>query len=420
MRREINLTAEIKTQLPAEMVSFMEQAGRLAADDGLHLYLVGGVVRDLLLHRPNFDLDLVVEGDAIPLARKLAALTGVKIIVHSTFLTAKLIYDRWSVDLATARSETYRKPGALPTVHPGALMSDMYRRDFTINAMALDLNPKRYGKLIDYLGGWVDLLHRQVRIIHNDSFQDDATRIWRAIRYEQRLGFHLEPATRRLLKQNISMLDTISRDRIRHELEAILREEHSESALRRADRLGVLAKVHPSLKADGWLGLKFDLARRVSGQTVPPLHLYYALLGYRLTLSEAEALNSRLGTSRLMGGAITDTIGLKIRLDTLTQPGLSPSKIYGLLEEYPVIAITANRIAAASPLTRRQLAYYLDKLRYIKPALTGNELKKMGISPGPDMKTVLRDLLNARLDGKIKSKDEEIALVNSWKDRKAA
>ena len=418
MRRDVNLTVEIKTQLPTELISFMEQAGRLAADDGLHLYLVGGVVRDLLLHRPNFDLDLVVEGDAIPLARKLTALTGAKLIVHSTFMTAKLTWDKWSVDLATARSETYRKPGALPTVQPGALISDMYRRDFTINAMALDLNPKRYGKLIDYLGGWVDLLHRQVRVIHNDSFKDDATRIWRAIRYEQRLGFNLEPDTRRLLKQYVSMLDNISRDRVRHELEAVLREDRPEKVLQRASHLGVLAKLHPSLQADGWLGLKFGLVRKVTGPIPPLVHLYYALLGYRLTLNEAEELNARLSPSRFMSGVVIDTIGLKTRLDTLTQPGLSPSKIYGLLEEYPVIAVTANRIAADSSQVRRQLAFYLDKLRYIKPALRGNDLKKLGISPGPEMKTLLRELLNARLDGKINSKDDEITIVQSWRERR--
>jgi tRNA nucleotidyltransferase (CCA-adding enzyme) len=333
-------------------------------------------------------------------------------------MTAKLIWDKWSVDLATARSETYRKPGALPTVQPGALMSDMYRRDFTINAMALDLNPKRYGKLIDYLGGWVDLLHRQVRVIHNESFKDDATRIWRAVRYEQRLGFHLEPATRRLLKQDVSMLDSISRDRIRHELESVFREERPEKVLRQAGRLGVLTKLHPSLQADKWLGRKFGLARKVTGPTSPSVHLYYALLGYRLTLNEAEELNMRLGPSRIMSEVVTDTIGLKIRLDTLAQPGLLPSKIYGLLEEYPVIAVMANRIAVDSLQVRRQLAAYLDKLRHIKPALTGNDLKKMGISPGPDMKTLLRELLNARLDGKIKSKSDEVTMVQSWRERK--
>ncbi len=208
MRRNLNLTVEIKTQLPADLVAFLEQAGRLAAENGQGIYLVGGVVRDLILHRPNLDLDLVVDGDAIPLARKMAAVLQAKLVVHTTFRTAKIRWNHRNVDIATVRAETYRKPGALPIVVPGTLMSDLYRRDFTINAMAVDLAPKRYGKLIDYLGGSADLLRKEIRVIHNESFTDDATRIWRAIRYEQRLGFHLSPATQKFLKRDIPMLDT--------------------------------------------------------------------------------------------------------------------------------------------------------------------------------------------------------------------
>jgi tRNA nucleotidyltransferase (CCA-adding enzyme) len=419
MRRSQNLTAEIKTQLPAELVSFLDQAGRLAGDDGRRLYLVGGVVRDLLLHRPNFDLDLVVEGDAVPLARKLALILHADLTVHSSFMTAKLHWDKWNVDLTTARSEIYRKPGALPLVQPGSLMSDLYRRDFTINAMAVDLNPKRYGKLIDFLGGWNDLLNKQLRVMHNDSFVDDATRIWRAIRYEQRLNFHLEPVTLRLLKKCVSMLDTISGDRIKHELATVFREEQPERVLRRAARLGVLSKLHPSLIADGWLGNKFRQARRIYVDRMVPVELYYALLGYRLTLNEADRLNAYLSPPRLVSHAVTDAIGLKTRLDSLTQPGLSHSKIYGFIEEYPEVAVTANRIAAESPLIRRRLQRYLDVLRYVKPVLTGGDLKKMGVSPGPQMKLILRTLLEARLDGKVAVREDEVAIVREWLERGA-
>jgi tRNA nucleotidyltransferase (CCA-adding enzyme) len=417
MRRDLNLTADIKTYLPAEMVSFLDQAGRLAADNGQHLYLVGGVVRDLLLHRPNFDLDLVVEGDALPLARKLEAMTGAKLVVHTAFRTANLRWDKWSVDLVTARSETYRRPGALPTVQPGSLMSDLYRRDFAINAMAVDLDPRRFGKLVDYLGGWADLYKRQIRVMHNDSFIDDATRIWRAIRYEQRLGFHLEAATRRLLIRDILMLETISKDRIRHELEAVFREEYPEKVLCRAARLGVLAALHPSLRADRWLALKFSQARAVNAGQSLPLELYYALLGYRLTLNEAEQLIDKLRLSRTASGTMTDTIGLKTRLDTLRQPGLSRSKACALLEEYPAVAVTANLIATGSSTTRRWLKLYLDQLCHVKPLLTGNDLQKMGIPPGPAMKAVLREVLNARLDGKAKTREDEIAAVKAWRER---
>ncbi len=418
MRRKLNLTADIRTQLAAELVSFLEQAGRLAADQGQHLYLVGGLVRDLLLQRPNFDLDLVVEGNIIPLARKLETLTQAKLVVHPAFQTANLRWDKWRVDLVMARSETYRKPGALPTVQPGSLMSDMYRRDFTVNAMAVDLDPKSFGKLIDYLGGWEDLLNRRLRVMHNDSFIDDGTRIWRAIRYEQRLGFHLEANTRRLLKRDILMLETISKDRLRHELEAVFREEYPEKVLKRAAGLGVLRILHPAMKVDRWLGIKFKQARNLVGQGEASTALYYALLGYRLSLNEAEQFVDRLHLSRSGTEVITDTIGLKTRLDTLVQPGICQSKVFNLLEEYPVAAVTANLIATDSTPVRRWLKLYQDKLCHVRTTLTGRDLSEMGIPSGPTMKIILREVLNARLDGKVRNREDEIAIVKAWQEKR--
>ena len=240
MTEAINLSAQIQKQLPAELVDFMQQAGEIAAAQGQNLYLVGGVVRDLLLGRANLDLDLVVEGDAIKLAQQLLDIAHGKITTHPRFNTAKIRRDKWSIDLTTARSETYARPGALPKVKPGVLASDLSRRDFTINTMAVELIPSRYGQLVDRHGGRDDLEHKLIRILHEKSFVDDATRIWRALRYEQRLNFQLEPNTLKLLKRDIPMLDTISGDRIRHELELILDEELPEKTIRRAEELKVL------------------------------------------------------------------------------------------------------------------------------------------------------------------------------------
>ena len=211
----INLSSQIIKQLPAELVRFMQVAGEVARRQGRSLYLVGGVVRDLLLERTNLDLDLVVEGDAISLASQLAASYQAEITTHPHFGTAKLKWDRWSVDLATARSETYPWPGALPRVKPGSLESDLWRRDFTVNAMAVQLDPGHYGELIDRYRGRYDLEHKLIRVLHGKSFTDDATRIWRGLRYEQRLNFQLDPTTLKLLKRDIPRLDTISGDRIR-------------------------------------------------------------------------------------------------------------------------------------------------------------------------------------------------------------
>jgi tRNA nucleotidyltransferase (CCA-adding enzyme) len=413
----INLASKIQKQLPAELVEFMQAAGLVAASRGQSLYLVGGMVRDLLLGRANLDLDLVVEGDAISLAQQLADSTQGKIITHPRFNTAKLRWNKWSVDLATARSETYERPGALPRVKPGSLASDLFRRDFTINTMAIDLIPSRFGQLIDPYRGRDDLNHGLLRILHERSFIDDSTRIWRGLRYEQRLNFQLEPNTLKLLKRDIPMLDTISGDRIRHELELSLKEELPEKILCRAEELKVLPKLHPALKGDGWLAEKFGQARRLSSPNLPSVEFYMALLSYRLTNGDSEKLISRLRLPKSSAQTLRGTYSLKAKLLLLADPELPPSIIYSTLHGYCLSAIIANCLACDSPVARRHIKTFLDKLRYVKPALTGNDLQKMGIASGPQMKEILQRLHEARLDGKVTSERGEVELVEGWLGR---
>jgi len=414
MPETINLSSKIEKQLPAELVNFMRLAGEMAQSQGQSLYLVGGVVRDLLLGQTNLDLDLVLEGNAIDLARKLAEINRAKITIHPRFGTAKLRWNKWSIDLATARSETYTRPGALPSVEAGPIDSDLSRRDFTINTMAVYLNPDHYGELIDRHGGRDDLEHKIIRILHEKSFTDDATRIWRGLRYEQRLGFQLESSTLKLLKRDIPMLDTISGDRIRHELELILNEEYPEKVLRRAQELKVLSQLHPAVKGNGWLAEKFEQARQSSSPGSPPIGLYLALLVYRLTDEETEQLISHLRLPKSLTQTLRDSNSLKTRLESLADTELSRSSIYRLLHEYSLPAIMANSLAGDPPVARQHLQLFLDNLRYVKSDLTGNDLKRIGVAPGPDIKKVLELVLEARLDRKITSRQGEEGLVNNW------
>ena len=410
----MNLASQIEEQMPAELVTFIQRAGRTAASQGERLYLVGGVVRDLLLGQTNFDLDLVVEGNAIELAQHLVEFNHGKITTHPRFNTAKLQWHKWSVDLATARSETYAKPGALPTVTPGSINNDLFRRDFTINAMAIVLNPGDYGELIDRYGGREDLEHKLIRVLHEKSFIDDATRIWRGLRYEQRLDFQLEPTTLKLLKRDIPMLDTISGDRIRYELECILKEERPEKVLHRAEELGVLSKLSPALKGNGWLAEKFERARQISSPNPPPVGLYLAILVYPLTNEENERLISFLRLPKILAQTIRDTISLRAKLPSLADPELTPSSIYRLIHGYSPQAVTANALASDSPVAHQHIQLFLDKLRYVKPVLTGDDLQKIGIAPGPRMKEILQRLHSARLDGKVTSKEGEVEIVEGW------
>ncbi|MFH1381801.1 MAG: CCA tRNA nucleotidyltransferase [Chloroflexota bacterium] len=412
MPRTANLARRMEKQLPVELVEFMEAAGLIAASQGLNLYLVGGVVRDLLLKRTNLDLDLVVEGSAIDLVRRLADIFPGKITVHARFNTAKLKWNGWSIDLATTRSETYEHPGALPKVAPGSLASDLFRRDFTINAMAVELIPARWGHLIDRHGGRQDLEDKLIRILHDKSFIDDATRIWRALRYEQRLDFKIETRTLHLLKRDTPMLATISSDRLRHELELVLKEEFPEKALHRADELGVLARLQPSLQGDGWLAEKFAQARHLSEPPSTPLYL--ALLCYRLTPDETEHFITDLNFPKSLSQTLRETSSLKANLSELARPRLKPSRIYQILHGYSSLAITVNLLACDIPVACRRLRLFENKLRYIRPSLTGTDLLKMGIPQGPKIKEILQRLLEARLDGEVSSKQGEVERVKEW------
>jgi tRNA nucleotidyltransferase (CCA-adding enzyme) len=251
------------------------------------LYMVGGIVRDLLLGKPNPDLDLVLEGDAVAFAKDFVNKTGGKLTVHPKFNTAKIILNDWTVDAAMARTETYAQPGALPEVTPGTLKTDLFRRDFTVNAMAVHLNLDRYGELIDLYRGQQDLNQKIIRVIHEESFIDDATRIWRAIRYEQRLGFQIEPDTLRLLKRDITRLKTVGGFRIKHELELMLKEKEPENMMLRADELGVLKELHPALNADEWLVSEFKAAGQ-NGKATPDIYL--GLLFCRLSDDELRQI----------------------------------------------------------------------------------------------------------------------------------
>jgi tRNA nucleotidyltransferase (CCA-adding enzyme) len=414
-----NLSEQLEKYLPPPVLALVKIAGQDASKLGQELYIVGGVVRDLFLGRANFDFDLVVEGDAIVLARKLAKESQAKLTIHSRFGTAKLLYLDFSIDLATARRETYSRPGALPTVEPGSLKDDLIRRDFSINAMALHLNSQQFGELVDLYNGRDDMEHRLIKILHPKSFIDDATRILRALRYEQRLGFKLEMETERLLRRDAAMFDAISGDRLRHELDLILKEDEPEHILRRAEELGVLGRLHPSLKGNDRLANTFARARQVDKRTTLS-NLYLCLLIYNLREKQVEEFISRFNFPKNIAEALKQTLQLKTQLHELANAGLKPSHIYRLLHGYSVTAIQANAVASESPVASRYLNLYLRKLRYVKPILNGDDLQRLGIASGPKIKEALAVLQKAKLDGEVKTRLDEERLVHKGKTMETA
>jgi len=418
MTAQTSLAYQLEQYLPRQLQQLIQDISTKAQALGQSLYLVGGVVRDLLLGHPSFDVDLVVEGDAMTLAQQVAETGSARAILHPRFGTAKLSLGDFTIDLASARNETYARPGALPTVAPGTIKDDIFRRDFSINAMAISLAPGNYGELINPYRGKEDLEHRLIRILHPRTFTDDATRILRAIRYEQRLGFELEPGTAQLLKRDIVMLDTISGDRIRHELELILKEKYPEHVLNRLRHLGVLKRINLPLTTNQWITEKFGKARRLnkSGQIVP---LYFCLLAYSLSQKGNEQFLRRLNIPKRLAQALRDTVALRAHLPLLDRPLMKRSEIYYLLRDYDPLAIQANAIASESSTTSHHLSLFLNELRNVKTHLSGEDLAKLGIRPGPEVGQILRNLLKARLDGETKTKEEEEKLALSVKTMKA-
>lgn len=420
---------KLLSRLPRARASLLRALGNLADESGVSLYLVGGVVRDLLLKRENWDLDLTVEGDGIAFARLVAVQYRAGLAVFERFATARLTFpDGLKMDIATTRRESYAQPALLPTVQPASIEEDLSRRDFTINALAVRLNPQQFGRMLDPYGGQSDLRARTIRALHAGSFQDDPTRIFRAIRFEQRLGFRLEPTTLRLLVQAAStnLIQQLSGPRLQNEILLLLAERDPVRAIARLEQLKLLRFLHRPLcdtknvkrtvtavpKAFAWWAHRFPdsvidrpivylmaLSSESSSAVV-------ASMIRRLALSREQAKKMNIGRHRV-GRA----------LKRLTGKGkLQPSQVYRLLAKFSdealILLLAKQRITQSGlwGLLKRQLMAYM-KNRAMKTVLTGQDLQAMGLLPGPQYTTILGKLLDARIDGTVTTEADERVLA---------
>ena len=398
-----DIPSSLHRSLPLQAAALLAPICEEARNTGL--YLVGGPVRDLLLERPVKDLDLVVEGDAQALASTIAARLKGRVLARSQFGTATLRLGEQSLDLVTARRETYPRPGALPEVTPGSIEDDLARRDLTINAMAIPLTGPGSGDLLDPHGGRADLSAGLVRTLHDMSFVDDPTRILRAIRYEQRLDYRLDEGTEQRLIEALDggAMDTLSGDRLRRELALMLRETAPHRALQRCADLGVLTAIHPAL---GNASAVVALAE--SGETVSPLE-YLAALSFPSSAEDGMSLVHRLRMPATWKRVVADTIAVRLDVvpDISGRPDFTRSALYRLLEPYAPEALRVNAVTAGDPDVRRALKSYLDDMRYVKPILRGGDLISIGFPHGPLVGDALRELKSARLDGLVTTRDDE-------------
>jgi len=417
-----NLKDKLKEKVPPGIVDILLRAGKLAYSMGWSVFIVGGFVRDLLLGNENFDIDLVIEGDGILYAEKLSEELGANLTIHRDFGTATLnLSENFKLDIATSRREFYPRPASLPHVKPAPLKEDLFRRDFTVNAMAISINPPDFGRLIDFFGGRRDLRERKVRVLHVRSFIDDPTRIFRAIRFEQRYNFCIEKVTERLIKLALreGVFQLLSGKRIKEELKQILEEDRPERNVYRMQKLGILKVIQPGIYLNSSREMIFDklidtIARYeiLTGEKSKRWLIRLSVLLKDLTKEEIENFCSKYSFTReeretiLASSKKADEI-----VERLTVPEMKPSSIYYLLRSYPPEALILAMAIAKDDIVEKRIVLYLSHLQKIELEITGDDLKKMGYKPSPEFSRILEETKKAKLDGLVKTVEEEVEFI---------
>ncbi len=397
-----------------------------ATERGLPIYAVGGLPRDLWLGASVTDLDLVVEGDAVELGRVLVSRYAGKLTIHPRFGTAKWdlrgtrldpaitsssetvpVHAGHFLDLISARSETYRHAAALPTVKRGTIDDDVRRRDFTINTLAVRLDGSHSGQVLDAFGALEDLERRSVRVLHARSFVDDPTRLYRAVRYEQRFGFTIADDTLALMPAARELVGHLSGQRIRHELDLILDEPHAADMLARLARLKLLAPVHSALPHGRAAFDRVECAGQRPGVPVKSWSVRHAAwLLWLMELKEprVRVLGRRLRMPAVAVAELAASSRLYRRADSLAR--LRPSKATAFLDKFPQLAVyTVSLVVKGKP--QRMLQEYLAKWKDMRPLTTGHHLKELGLPPGPVYRSILRTLRDAWIDGDIRDEEGE-------------
>lgn len=386
------------------------------------VYLVGGFVRDMLLDERNYDVDIAVEGDGIDFAERLAQELGGRVRAHRKFNTAVVILEQMQpglrVDVATTRTEFYDYPAALPTVEHASIKHDLYRRDFTINAMAVSLAAHDFGRLFDFFGGLKDLKNRTIRVLHNLSFIEDPTRIFRAIRYENRYGFRMNPHTLGLARGCVEMnlVGDLSSARLRDELIGLFSEPLVEHSVLRIGELGLGPAIHPALavnrasveiiaRADQ-AALEFQLAGKVK-----PWRLRLVCLARRMNAEQLGLWTQRLKLRSVDATVITSSVVLAQKvIDRLAAP-LARAEIYELLAKLPPEAHLLAFAWSEDGKVRDALRLYLTELHMVRVSISGRDLLEMGLRESPAVGRILTELKLMKLDGKVDGREDELRVA---------
>ncbi|MCX5703340.1 MAG: CCA tRNA nucleotidyltransferase [Candidatus Omnitrophica bacterium] len=444
-------------RLPKKVQDLLGEAGRIASANNMPVYLVGGFVRDLLLGVKNLDLDIAVEGNGIKFAEDFASSLKAKLIRHKRFGTATIIvkphlkidpstssFDKLrtspeqsrgtlrvngergrTIDIASARKEFYPLPAHLPVVSPGTLKDDLYRRDFTINAMAISISLQDPGRLIDFFGGAADLEDKKIRILHDLSFIDDPTRILRAVRFEKRYNFSIEPITLKKLKEavKLKMLNRLEPQRMRDDLILMLKEDRPSRGIKRLGELAGFGFLSPHLVASQktYLFLR-SIEKQINWfkKIYPGRRHLDAWLIYFMGLIESLDINDLRRICRrfaLRRGEEKRILSYKINkrkiIQGLNKKKLKPSKIFALFEPLSYETLLLLKAKYKTKRIQRHIEDFFKYYNGTRIFISGGDLGKLGLAPGPGYQKIFKKVLTAKLDGLVKTKEAELALVKT-------
>lgn len=412
-------------KLPDEVGDMLFLIGDIASINDMRAYLVGGCVRDLLLGVKNLDLDIVIEGNGIKFSEELARAFNTRLIRHKRFGTAtvELLSHRLKIDIATARKEFYPEPAHLPVVENGSLKDDLKRRDFTINAMAVNINREGFGKLLDLFGGAQDLTNRKIRVLHDLSFIDDPTRILRGVRFEQRYNFRFEPKTLKLLKEavRLRMLQRVEPQRIRDDLVLFLKEKEPLKEILRLKELVGFGFISPGLSVSdkilrlikfaeeqiNWFKKSYPERRMLDTWVI-----YFMALTDSLNPLAARKVCQKFAFRRGEGKRILGykKTGRKF-ISNLKRIKNKPPDIFYLLEPLSYEVILLLKAKYKDRDTQKTLEDFLEIYNGMKIYSSGHDLRRLGLSPGPYYQKIFTRVLNAKLSGAVKTKEEELELI---------
>lgn len=417
----------IEELFPKHVSRMLRLAGEVAEKRNEDVYLVGGAVRDLLLRNPTLDIDLVVEGDGIAFASEFAAqLSGCRVRSHEKFRTAVLLFNEgFKIDVATARHEYYARPGALPTVELSSIRRDLYRRDFTMNTLAVSLNPRNLGKLIDFFGGARDIKDRIIRVLHNLAFVEDPTRILRALRFCSRFRFTVGKHTLNLMRRALKMriFDRVEGKRLLNELVHLLDEKNPLPGIVLMADFGVFEALHPAMEFTPKVRESVESVYQVLAwwkylyldEKIDPWLVYFLALTSGLTGDAFSEVTTRFSLAPSKSAAlIRERKAIRKVLQMFARGEIDcRSKVAQNLKGLSVEVLLFIMARSSLERTRMAIAEYVTTLRHVKPELTGKELIQMGYKPGPIFHEILNEVLAARLDGLLHSTQDERDFVKT-------